>query len=710
MIVIVALCGSVLWSTGSASAATDMAVTVGYGGYVQTGRAYPVSVEVTADELFTGVMRFSTTGAFGGTERAVEFAGGTVNDVEIVLDQSPFDNGSLEVQLIDDDGTVVEKTTVRPRIASNSDLVGVFPGAIGAALPEKVSVRADAGDALLFPVGPETLDDGWGVLDPLDAIVVTADDLRDLDDDDLDMLTGWINTGGRLHVDEPVGSEIPGLPPEWQPIGAAPHAAGHGEIMLTNGAAAAGDWQEFLEPAPSSSRMADEGFGDVSGFYGGEPLSWSLGRDAGFSLPSVTTMIVLLIGYVLLVGPLLWLVLRVLHRPGLAWALVPVTAIVVTGVIWVAGSSYRSGVEVAQGTVVQVGDRGSVATTFELVNSRTGAAKSIDLPADWLPTTPAQEPRQGSITVSGDEQRRITTEVDAGGFAVLGGTGPASEFDGAVEVSARSSEPGQVVGTITNHLDIELRDVGIFADSAGKNVGDIGAGESVDFELTSKPVRPNTGQSVEFVVWPGARPPEWTGNFNTVFAPGEVNMSLWGEFGSRSSVNARGVGDLVVGGWTNELPSPIDDSVTLGRTLVMARSEIIPSGDALTNVSVQRDLVRGSSELGSDFTMNDGWGGGAMVRFVVPDGAAAGGDLVLQVPASQRRIEIFDDGEWKQVDVGEYEKGVFTLPATAVDGDRVYVKVLISFDRAADWRDLSVRSRTDADDTAPLMFATEVAG
>lgn len=707
---LIALILALMASTSFATpvrAASEMSVSVGYGGFVQPGRPYPVTVEVTSDELFSGELRFMSQGGSGGITRAVEFAGGTTNDVRMVLDQSPFDSGSLRVELVDDDGKVVDTVNTRLRPPTNSDLVGVFPGAVGAGLPEKTSVSADSGDALLFPLDAEVLGEGYGVLDPLDVVVVTVDDLRSMSDRNLELLLGWVNMGGRLLVDEPTGNEIPGLPTEWQPIGDQPVSAGVGEVMLTGGSAQVGDWQEILEPAPNKARQQDEAFGEAGGFFGGEPLSWSLGRDSGFSLPGVTAMVILLLGYTVLVGPVLWLVLRAAGRPGLAWALVPATALVVTGVIWVAGSSYRSGVEVAHGTVIQVAPGGTVVRSYELLNSRTGGSASVDLPAGWLATSSFQEGTRGIEVSDSGDATTISTEVDAGGFVLLGAVGPASNFDGALEIEARSSAPGVIVGTITNRLDVDLGDVGIFADTAGKNIGAIAAGQSVDFELASAPVNAVNGQPVEFNVWPGAVPSDWFGNGNRPFTPGDVNLGLWGEVTARSSVNARSVGDLVVAGWTDKLVSPIDPAVGLGRTLVMARAAIAPSGGVVTNVAVQRDLVRSGSELGSNFQINNGWGGGTMVRFVLPDTTD---ELVLQLPASQQRVDVFDDGVWRQLDVDEYDRAVLALPVSAIDNGRVYVKALINFERASGWRDLSVRTATDADDVEPMRFVPQVAG
>ncbi len=701
---------STLGVASTAEAATGLVVSAGYDGYAQPGRAYPVTVEVSTDELFEGQLRITSGGGAYGTTRAVEFAGGTVNEITVVVEQSPFDSGDITVALVATDGEVVERTTVRMRNPSNLDLVGVFPGATGADMPEKVSTAADSGDAQLFAIDPGALNLGVGALGPIDIVVVDASDLRGLSDEGSAVLLAWVNLGGRLLVDEPIGSDISGVPVEWQPEGSMPQQAGLGEIILTDGAAAAGDWASILEPAPTRSRQEDESFGELAGFFGGEPLSWSLGRDAGFSLPAVSTMGAMLVVYVVLVGPGLWLVLRMFRRPGLAWVVVPVVALVVTGVIWLAGSSYRDGVETVHGSIIEIGTRGTLGSTYELLNSRGGGTKSIDLPEGWSSVASSQEGPAGFVDVLElADGERVSTEVDAGGFVVLGATGVLPEYDGAIEVVATSGVSGEVVGIFTNRLDVDLHDVAVFADAAGVNIGDVAAGKTAEYSVRGAPANPFNGEPAEFRIWGNALPPEWTGNFGRPFTPGPINLSLWSEVSARSGINARQVGTVVVAGWTDELASPIHPDVPGGRTLVMTRAGIQAEGSDLSDVVVPRSVVRGPSELGSDFRSNGGWGGGVMVRFLVP--VASTDDLVLEVPTSQQRVEVFVDEMWQRIDNVEDDERVFSIPKGAIDDGRVYVRALLDFERGIVWRDLSVRSPGSGEKVRPMVLVpTEGAG
>lgn len=692
----------------------QIVVDAGYGGYAQPGRPFPATVQVSVDELFTGDLRIVDQNGVGvGTTRHLEIAGGTTRDLEVVIDAGPWDIPNLRAELVaDDGGEVIARANARLKVPGDADLIGVFPGAVeGRTLPETSSLTVDAGEARLFELSADVLSLGIGAIEPLDVIAVDGSDLRALDPAEMDVLMTWLNEGGRLLVDEQPGSAVPGIPEAWQPDGAWPRPAGGGEVVMTDGAAGRSEWDKILEPAPTRSRYEDQAFADVAGFFGGEPLSWSLGRDAGFDLPGVRWMLVIVGAYVVVVGPLTWLVLRAIRRPGLAWVMIPAVSLLFTGGLWMLGSSVRDGVDAAHGTIIQVASSGSMASSFELVNSRSGGEVSMRIPDGWTPTGPVNEQLFGSLdmTTGDGSVTEVTTRLDAGAFMVLGASGPLPVVDGAVEVVADSDTPGSVTGSVTNHLDVDLVGVAVFADQAAVNVGDIDAGATVDFELDSAPVDPNRGEPVEFKVWREAISPDWTGDFGQPFEPGPINLGLWSEWQFRGSSNARQVGSVVVAGWTDEMPSPLDATIERGRTLVVTRSAIGTGDDgAVTDVASARRIVRGPQDVGNEFRNFEMWGGGAVMAFSLPEAAAGSDDLVLSLPRAQQRAELLVDDEWRQIDIAAQQRGVFELPDGAIDErGRVYVKVLLSFDQGLTWRDLSVRTAVDRDEVAPMSFVIQ---
>ena len=688
---------------GSAAAETSLAVEAGYGGYSQAGRPFPLLIAVTADVLFVGELLISSPDSGLAIVRQVEIPGGTTREFTVVWEGSARGDNAA-VQLVAG-GEVVASASARSIEQQNVDLVGVFPALADRGLPERAPLVVDAGEAMLFPVDPARLVFGWAVLEPLDIVVATAADLRGLDRAGLDALLAWVNRGGRLMVDEPVGTEIPGVPAVWQPDGARPQMAGQGEIVVTNGVAASGNWDAMFEPAPTRSAREDEGWGEFNMFWGFERLSWALGRDADVRLPSAGWLAAIVGAYVAVAGPGVWLATRGLRRPGLGWIMVPLAALCFAAVFWAFGSSFRNNAKTAHGTIVEVAPRGTVATTYSLMHSSGGGRDSISLPPGWS-TVPSRTEGQRSVLdiVDGPAGSIASIKLDAGGFSVLGASGALPELDGVLEVKAWSSENGRVTGIVTNNLPVDLHEVAVFADLAGINVGTVPAGSAVEFDYSGQLADPFRGEPIEFRIWNDAIPPNFFGEDHH-YDPGPVNLGLWGELNARWSLNSRPVGQVVVAAWTDELASPLDAEVHAGRTLLVARAAIEPDGGVLSDVAVPREIVRGPGALGSDFRMLDRWGGGAMVRFVLPDDAR-GEELVLTIPRAQRRIELWTGAEWRHVDLEDNRSAVLRLPPESIDNGRVYVKALFDFERGfPSLRELAVRSRRFDDDLSTLSFA-----
>ena len=687
---------------GSAAADTSLAVEAGYGGYGQAGRPLPLQIAVTSDVLFVGELQISSPDSGLAITRQVEIAGGTTREFTVVWEGNPWGGGTV-VGLVAG-GEVVALATARPIEQDNIDLVGVFPALADRGHPDRASLVVDGGDAVLFPVDPAGLAVGWGVLAPLDIVVATAADLRGLDRAGLDALLAWVNRGGRLMVDEPAGTEIPGVPAAWQPDGVQPQMAGQGEIIVTNGRASSGDWDAMFEPAPTRSAREDEAWGEFGRFWGFEPLSWALGRDADVKLPGAGWLAALVGAYVAVAGPGVWLAARGLRRPGLGWIMVPLAALCFAAVFWAFGSGFRNSAKTAHGTIVEVAPRGTLATTFSLLHSSGGGRDSISLPPGWSTVSSRTEGQRGVLDIADGPTGSIASiRLDAGGFSVLGASGALPEFDDALEVTAWSPGTGRVTGVVTNNLPVDLHEVAVFADHAGINVGTVPAGSAVEFDYSGRVADPFAGEPIEFRVWNDAIAPDFFGE-DRPYNPGSVNLGLWSELNARWSLNSRSVGQVVVAAWTDELASPLDAEVHAGRTLLVARAAIEPDGGLLSNLAVPRDIVRGPGTLGFDFRIQDGWGGGAMFRFVLPSDARHE-ELVLAVPRSQRRLELWTGAEWRHVDLEANRRAVFRLPPESIDGGRVYVKALFDFERGPPLlRELAVRSPRVDEDLSVMSF------
>jgi hypothetical protein len=699
--------GLVFAAAPAAQAEMVFTVDIGYEGQAVPGRPYPVRVILFTEELISGELRVRALNAGSvTTTQKVEVAGGSQRELWFVMDSSMWDSPAVEADLIVD-GEVVAHASAQAVDFPDTDLVGIFPTLSWEAFPERSSLAAESGTAELFKFKPERLALGAGALGPVAGLVMNVSDLRALDATSVDALLGWVGQGGTLYVDAPLGEDLPGVPSEWQPHTRERRDAGLGEIRLTRGQAGRGAWEEFLVPGSVLSLRDAETFGEMMGFWGGQNMSTALAVDAGFSLPGVFWLIGLLIAYVAVVGPVTWFVLRRLRRPSLAWATIPVAALVFTAGLWALGSAFRDNVDSAHATLIEVSPRGTTATSYLLVDAREGTREKIELPSGWRLVTPIADGRplqvRSESTADGSE---IELALDTGGYAVMGRSGSAPEFDDGLAVRAIADADGVLQGTVTNRMEIDLHEVAVFADLAATNIGTLPAGATVEFELGASVANPWRGEPAEMKVWRSALGPEWGGAPNS-FEPGPVNLTLWTELNQRTAVNSRPVGQVLVAGWTPDLAAPRSPSFDTGRTLFVARNDIsTSSSSAATNLSVGRRMVRGPSGLGSDFRLGfDDWGGGAMMRFNVDDDYR---DLVIDVPRDQRRIDLWVDGSWEPLDVAAGTAETMALPGAAIDAGEVYIRALFRFEEGPpDFRALAVRSRVDGEDVAAFAIAPE---
>ncbi|MFP5317251.1 MAG: hypothetical protein ACLGI2_03035 [Acidimicrobiia bacterium] len=587
----VAVAAIVLGTPGvPAAAATTLRVDAGYAGAYVPGQPLPVRVRVTADRLLAGTLEVSTGGA--PTSVGVEVPGGSEKEFLVLVSTSPVGEGlNVTARLPDGSDTVASGTgTVTPM--ADAEVVGVLPGALaGRPLPGPTTLAVDAGTARFVALGPAELDRAPESLMALRTIAVGADEVARQAPAVRNGLLRWVETGGRLLVDATPGSEpVAGLPDGWQPGAADRARAGQGEVRLTAGAMAAGRWAGLVEP---TARLADERGRRV----GGPPLGDALASDAGFRVPELSWLVGFLALYVVVVGPGMYVLLRRRGRPELAWAVIPVVAVLFAGAAWVGGRGLRTDTESVHGTVIATGAHGSTAQTWLGFSSRGGAELELGYPDRWVVGTAGRDfpqlstLRRVEVTPSGP---RALLPLNAGQFGLASARGPSGE-PGALVVEAGAEADGRAAGTVRNDTGLALDGVGILLGSNAVGLGSLGPGESRDWSLVAG--RWQGGPPVEFELWE----PDQVG------LGGETSFSRFSLFYAAQQagmVDLQG-SDVVAVGWTEGYRPPVRASGRTerpqGRTLVVGTAPVHPAGARHADVSIRRETVRTTGGLGSVF-------------------------------------------------------------------------------------------------------------
>jgi hypothetical protein len=512
-------------------------------GHVRAGSWFAVAVDVeNAGPTVTGELRI-TGGADSRTRfgTGAELATGSRKQY-LLYALPPSFGGTMKVQLVDGDRVVAE-TPVAVALHDQGQLVvGVVaenPARIVGQLdllPNQNGIQPVI--ATLTPADlPERIQ-AWAALDRL---VWQDTDTAQLTTGQLEALRTWVAGGGRLVV---VGgtagadalSALPddllpyrptsvldvdpaslrpvlgGIPEGAQPLTAFAGDEGAGRVLATSGdrviaadlAFGAGS-VTVLGFDPSTSWIADGDTWDAplwrkllparsSGTVSLADDSMIVGAVSNLpslALPPITGLLVLLLGYIILVGPVNYLVLKRLDRREWAWITVPALIAVFTVGAFGIGSLLRgSDVIVHQVAIVRGAPGTAEATTQAYLGifSPQRATFQLSVSGDALLATPMNGDVFGGGTgagldvLEGDPSRVRDLEVGFGSLRTVRAEGSAA---GPLVTADLRLEDGTITGTITNGSEMPLVAPALVLGASAVKLDDIPAGGTaqVDFRL-----------------------------------------------------------------------------------------------------------------------------------------------------------------------------------------------------------------------------------
>jgi hypothetical protein len=681
------------------------------------GRHATVIVTIKSDRFINGTLRVKTkdpdtdqtsdlgiissavhpTGAVI-VEQPVEVPGGSEKQFVAVLPAEVTDlNDIMSTQLpslqfrieLAQGDTVLAKDSVTIRPQQDIEAVGVLPQlASNTKVPDRADLFPDTQKAHFVTLtdSASPLDVGSNGIEQLSTIIGSAADIADIGRNEVrrTALMLWVNRGGHLVVDASTGP-IEGLPDAWQPGPAGFAAAGAGDVRLSNGNAVAGKWNLAILPNRSAFVTAGSDPSELLSYIPGIPLQDGLGRDAGFRLPDLGALVIFLVVYVILVGPVTFTILARADKRGWAWVCLPVLAILFTGVFSISGAKLRNTTEASHATLIEVGPTGSTAFTSALVGSVTGGRTTVQFGRGWTADQADSGGRNAGkppTLTNGPEGLEAQLRLEPGAFSTVRASGPTG-YANAVEVQAQI-EGSNVKGTVKNNLDVELQDVIVMLGYTAEAVGTVSAHGTHDFVI-ERPRQSLTFDGTknaglpELAEWPVIEPEAlsaWgsdcsqSSSFNgqcinpldsmanrfgggdvvcdnngcgprptsTIAPPAAdpaspINAAVWIDHLRRDHGTMRRFGAVTVAGWTDQLDAPVHlsggQAIRRGRTAIVARGPVTAS--ELTASAVRREVIRTGSRN------NQGFNGGIINDFggpTQPGGTATSAAYRLLMPAT----------------------------------------------------------------------------
>jgi len=702
-------------AAGPAAAETEIDVSTVADDWFQPGRPVPLVVSIRSDQAVEGTLSVSTDGR-SLVSQQIELPGGSTKDFTIVTPTIPWST-SMVVTFKAEDESQDSTGRINLRSPGSDELVGVL-GSLADDLPEKVDMTVPIGEIRLAAIEPELIDFGIDGLAMFNQVVVNADDLARLSPEQLDTVRNWVGIdSGVLVVDEAPGTPL-AVDIDSGTVDEDQIRFGSGTIMFTNGEIAAGGLDGVLRP--SRSRSFDD-FPNEGGFGGPSGLMKMAG-DAGIRLIPINNLIFILLAYVVVVGPVLWLVLRKYRSQPSVWLITPALALVVAAGVYGVGLTLRDAASSAHTTIVADTDTARISTSQVLLTSRGGGQSGLKLEPNWGPfRAPPTEDQfffeneeiffeeveaigvgpgrefggpvggssfQGQASQVGDE---LLTTISAGGFAVVSAEHVGEVSDTSWEFDVAFNDDGKLVGELTNTSGHDLESVLVAAGAGSKKIASVKAGETVELTINRATTRPLQFDPLFEQLWQGD---PWAADDK---ADNPAAFMNW--LNRRQSLRADGV--VMAVGWTKDLAAPLatidGNHVVDGRTAFASFSSIDING------APAPEFLRGwSTNVDDTFNQNQCWDMSLTAALTPPKDATS--DMVMDIDANVvLAMDVWDGDEWIQTGITDAQGDVaLGLPPATIGDGRAYIRVVTSCEAWDKPVIPTIRAATSSDDVVQL--------
>ena len=289
-------------------------------------------------------------------------------------------------------------------------------------------------------------------------------------------------------------------------------------------------------------------------------MTQALANLPALEVPPAELLLAVIVGYILLIGPVSYLVLRRLDRRELAWVTAPLLVVVFSACSYGIGTSLKgSQIIVNQISVVRSVSEGSAAnvTTWAGIFSPARATYDLSVAGEALLAEVAAGSENGTVaipTVQGDPAHLNDLSVNVFGMRAIRADTVIARTP-SLSAVWRMAE-GRLRGTVTNTGDAALADVAVLTGSSGEMVGTLAAGESRDFEMA---VSDFTGASPADQVYGFERGDVASGEARVRSVRRDVLLGLvgYGNGGTVTPFSAGGDRGPFVVGWSDGGPTDV---------------------------------------------------------------------------------------------------------------------------------------------------------
>ncbi|MCD4685876.1 MAG: hypothetical protein K8S97_08065, partial [Anaerolineae bacterium] len=536
--------------------AITLTVAAGYDGFFRPGQWIPLRVTMSNDgDSLDGYLRVRT-GELGGLEETtyrtpLDLPRGARKQVFLYISLENFARDA-QVEVVNANGRVVARETIRLRQVGRSDVLYAVVTASPYGAVELSTRAPGVGNAHQVNWRVEDIPLLPDALSGLDVMLFHDVDTGLLRAEQVEAIRLWVLTGGHLIVAggdnwQRTTAQLTDLLPvalagtvplesaeafghylrlptallaeemtatsSTLLLGARTLIATDDDMPLLARVAYGGGWVDFLAVDPHAEPLRSwEGRADLwytlitsvgqSPSWGREFGDWSTAQEgtttvSGTVLPTFVQLCGFLLAYIMLLGPVNYIVLKRLKRREWAWFTIPALIAVFSVIAYTVGFNLRGTVPVVNRlTVIRAFPEQAEAQVSTLIGVQSPRRREYDIAVEdeHVVRTLPEEGIGLSVPVMINESTRYSAQdilIDGGTIAsfVANGYDAAPELTVAAEwiLSDVSGVSPRLVGTVTNRTGVVLEDAVIVIKGAAERLGTLPPGEAEAFDIPLGP-------------------------------------------------------------------------------------------------------------------------------------------------------------------------------------------------------------------------------
>jgi hypothetical protein len=466
------------------------------------------------------------------------------------------------------------------------------------AQPKIFERTADIGGSVTLKITKGTADDlerSPILLESVSVLALRADELNAFSPRLRNALLRWVRSGGEVLIDDKPGTPVAileGIRAVDDKGLSANVVLGDGDFRFTSGMVRQGKWQSF-------AAFTDRGQYNDQQTFGNGSLGGNLGVLNGQKLVQLNSLMLGLVGYVALIGPILFFMLKRSRKLVASWIIIPLVAMTTAGGVVAYGLSKRKAGTEAAVSIVDVGAGGGRALSTVLLRSIDGTTKHTKLQPEWHLSLSSLDNGGDFFGQSSERQGgapEISSSIQAGGAVLTTARGP---LEKSLNVIVRAQIKNNAIEVVVkNPNSTKLEQVEVYTVSGKQEVGDLAGGESKTITIGQNPdastaLGQHGNTHIEF------NNDEFSGSEKTQQNPDWTFLRGWNGI-ERGPVQW---GTVEVTGWARDQASPFISSAR-GWHAVTRRVQLTPAAPNQRGTGEIRRIVRNLN-------------GGLLVRFDV---------------------------------------------------------------------------------------------